>query len=193
MTVLTAMREGETRRIGEACRRVVNHLGDQSERLQRARAKPFEQRQRGKIARILLMSEGLHRLLALPAFITAQKVVNRYEGMRIGRSPHIAPSPAKSTRYLSFSVSTFPLSSKPLPEQRPLLMHRSNRISASGDRESLPEWGEAGDIDSVTVRRRCSLGRLVRCPLHPNHLVIGLSGTKRDNVISHAEATSALS
>ena len=49
-----------------------------------------------------------------------------------------------------------------------------------------------GYIDSAVVGLQWPLGCLVRRPFHPDHLVIGLSGTKRDHVISDAETSSAL-
>ena len=73
-----------------------------------------------------------------------------------------------------------------------ILLRHLNRFPASGDCERLPKQREAGDIDSVAVGLQRPLGCLVRRPFHPDHLVIGLSGTKRDDVISHAETTSAL-
>ena len=61
MAVLAAVREREARRIVEARRRAVHDLGDQRQRLQRARAELFEQQERGEVAQVALVRQRQHR------------------------------------------------------------------------------------------------------------------------------------
>ena len=58
MAVLAAVREGEARRIGEAARRAVDHLGDQRQRLQGPRPEIFQQQQRREIAQLAFIGDA---------------------------------------------------------------------------------------------------------------------------------------
>ena len=58
MAVFTAVGERETRGIGEASGCAVNDFGDERERLQSARSKPFDEQERRKIAKFLAMGYG---------------------------------------------------------------------------------------------------------------------------------------
>ena len=60
MAVLAAVREREAGRIVEARRRAVHHLGDERQRLQRARTELLEQQERGEVAQLALVREGEH-------------------------------------------------------------------------------------------------------------------------------------
>ena len=60
MSVLAAVREREARRIVEPRRRAVHDLGDERQRLQRARAELLEQQERREVAQLALVGERQH-------------------------------------------------------------------------------------------------------------------------------------
>ena len=60
MAIFAAVSEGKARRIGEPARRAMDNFGDQCERLQRARAKVFQEQQFGELAQVALISNGEH-------------------------------------------------------------------------------------------------------------------------------------
>ena len=79
------------------------------------------------------------------------------------------------------------------PEQRLLLLRHPESVPLLQANVSVfRNRVEPGYIDSAVVGLQWPLGRLVRHPFHSDHLVIGLSGPKCDDVISHAETSSAL-
>ena len=85
MPVLAAVREREARRIGEAARRAVHHLGDQRQRLQRARPEILQQQQRREIAELALVRDRQHRAQPLQIDILRAHIVMR------AASPAAAP------------------------------------------------------------------------------------------------------
>ena len=77
MAVLAAVGERETRGIRKSHRRPVDHFGNQSKRLQRARAQLFQQQQRCEIAQIALVSDRQNRAQPLEIDILGTYVVMR--------------------------------------------------------------------------------------------------------------------
>ena len=57
VVVLAAVREREPRRVGKPGRRAVHDLGDERQRLQRARSQLLEQRQRREVAQVAFVCQ----------------------------------------------------------------------------------------------------------------------------------------
>ena len=93
VAVLAAMREREARRIGEAVRRAVHHLGDQRQRMHRARADARHQQQVGEVGRAGIGRGGERAVQAAHDHVLGPHVVMlRHDQMRQQRlRPRRAP------------------------------------------------------------------------------------------------------
>lgn len=75
VAVLAAVREGETRGVGEAAGCAVHDFRNERERLQRARTEAFDEQQRGEVAKIVLVRYGEHRAETLEVDVCCAHVV----------------------------------------------------------------------------------------------------------------------
>jgi hypothetical protein len=82
MRVFAAMREGESRGIGEPRRRAVNDFRDQRERLQRSWSEVLHEQQRRKVAQLSLVGHREHRAQPLQIDVFGAHVV-------MHRQPHL--------------------------------------------------------------------------------------------------------
>ncbi len=60
MTILAAVGERESRRIGKAARRAVDNFGNQGKRLKRARPEILQQQKFGEVMQIAFIGDGEH-------------------------------------------------------------------------------------------------------------------------------------